>query len=145
MLHSQPPKPNQRPSGRWTIVMKAILIAVAAALAALSSPVRADAPALSGVWSLSAKVASVPWRLVCRFHAMGERLGGVCADPKDGGKLALKGVQVDGDKVTFAHEGHFLLNTFDVIYSGVKDGDKITGRIAVFGHTGEFTAVREGD
>jgi hypothetical protein len=125
--------------------MKAILLAAAVSLAALSSPVRAEAPSLSGVWSLSAKVASVPWRLVCHFRAMGERLGGVCADPKDGGKVPLKVVQVDGDKVTFAHEGRFLLNTFDVTYSGVKDGDRITGRIAVFGHTGEFTAVREGD
>jgi hypothetical protein len=50
---------------------------------------------------------------------------------------------VDGDHVTFTHRGSFLLNTFDVNYAGVRDGNQITGRIDVFGHTGDFTAVRD--
>ena len=123
--------------------MKSLIAAALSALV-LSTPAVAHDSLLSGAWRLSAKVASVPFNLICTFEQMGDQLGGTCAAPSSGKTLALKAGHVDGEHVTFKHEGHFLLNKFDVNYAGVVDGDKMTGQIAVFGHTGDFTAVREG-
>jgi hypothetical protein len=94
---------------------------------------------------LTAKVASVPFSLVCKFERMGPKLGGVCVEPSGHKSHPLTAVRVDGDHVSFTHGGSFLLKTFDVNYTGKLDGDRITGQIDVFGHTGDFTAVREGD
>jgi hypothetical protein len=49
---------------------------------------------------------------------------------------------VEGDHVSFSHGGHFLFNKFNVNYAGVVDGDRMSGRIDVFGHSGDFIAVR---
>jgi hypothetical protein len=118
------------------------LVAVLAVVA-LSTPAVAQDSPLSGAWRLSAKVASVPFHLICRFEQMGGKLGGKCLDPAGHRNLPLTAGSVDGDHVTFTHGGSFLLNKFDVNYAGVIDGDRITGRIDVFGHSGDFVAVRD--
>jgi hypothetical protein len=112
------------------------LFAAAFAAALLSTPALAQDSTLSGAWRLSAKVASVPFKLLCTFDQTGDRLSGVCQEPSGHKAHPLTGGVVQGDRVTFKHEGRFLLNTFD--------GDTISGQIDVFGHTGDFTAVREG-
>jgi hypothetical protein len=132
--------------GALDIVMKTLITAVLAVVA-LSTPAFAEGSPLSGAWRLSAKVASVPFKLLCRFEQMGDRLGGTCVNDsgaRPGHELTLAAGHVDGDHVSFKHEGHFLLNKFDVNYQGVVAGDRIDGQIAVFGHTGDFTAVRAG-
>ena len=120
------------------------LLAIAVAALAVATPAFAGDNPLSGAWRLSAKVASVPFNLICRFERMGDNLGGSCMDSVHHKDIPLTAVHVDGDHVTFKHAGHFLLKTFDVNYAGVVEGDKISGQIDVFGHTGDFVAVREG-
>jgi hypothetical protein len=122
--------------------MKILLVASLAAFA-LSTPAMAEDSPLSGAWRLSAKVASVPFHLICKFEQMGGKLSGDCVDPKGRRDMPLTAGSVDGDHVTFTHGGSFLLNKFDVNYAGVRDGDRITGRIDVFGHSGDFVAVRD--
>jgi hypothetical protein len=134
---------NARERGCSIIMMKT-LFAAAFAAALLSTPALAQVSTLSGAWRLSAKVASVPFKLLCTFDQTGDRLSGVCQEPSGHKAHPLTGGVVQGDRVTFKHEGRFLLNTFDVNYAGVVDGDTISGQIDVFGHTGDFTAVREG-
>jgi len=128
--------------------MKTALAAALSAIA-LSTPAFAQNPGalsqsaqLAGAWRLTAKVASVPYDLVCRFEQSGEDVGGVCADADDGTGHKLTGGHIDGDKVSFRHRGHFMFAKFDVNYAGVVEGDHMSGQIAVFGHTGAFTAVR---
>jgi hypothetical protein len=125
--------------------MKKILFTVAALAFALSSPVSAHDSMLSGAWRLSAKVASVPFHLICKFDQIGDRLGGTCHEPSSVKEMPVVAGRVEGDQVVFAHPAHFLFNKFDVNYKGVVEGDRMNGQIAVFGHTGDFTAVREGD
>jgi len=120
-----------------------ILLAAALAALALASPAYAEESPLSGAWRLSAKVASVPFHLICRFEQMGGKLAGSCAEPSGHKGHPLTAGSVDGDHITFTHRGSFLLNKFDVNYAGVRDGDQITGRIDVFGHSGDFVAVRD--
>ena len=123
------------------------LFTAALLVVAMSTPAFAEESPLSGAWRLSAKVASVPFNLLCRFQQIGDHLGGACVNAssaKPGPALTLAAVRVDGDHVSFKHEGHFLLNKFDVNYQGVVAGDHIDGQISVFGHTGDFTAVRAG-
>jgi hypothetical protein len=131
--------------GDFQVIEMKTLFAAAFAVALLSSPALAQDPTLSGAWRVSAKVASVPFNLLCTFDQMGDRLSGVCQEPSGHKEHPLTGGTVQGDHVTFKHEGRFLLNKFDVNYAGVVDGDTMSGQIAVFGHTGDFTAVREGD
>jgi hypothetical protein len=122
--------------------MKMLLAAALAALA-LSTPAAAQDSPLSGAWRLSAKVASVPFHLICTFEQMGGKLSGNCVDPSGRKDLPLTAGSVEGDHVAFTHRGSFLLNKFDVNYAGVRDGDRITGHIDVFGHSGDFVAVRD--
>ena len=71
---------------------------------------------------------------------MGGKLSGSCVEPSGRKDHPLTAGTVDGDHVTFTHRGSFMLNKFDVNYAGVRDGDQITGRIDVFGHSGDFIA-----
>jgi hypothetical protein len=121
-----------------------MLLAAALAVVAMATPALADESPLSGAWRLSAKVASVPFNLICRLQQVGDKIGGVCLEPSGHKGHPLTAGHVEGGHVTFTHGGSFLLNTFDVNYAGVVDGDRMSGQIAVFGHTGDFTAVREG-
>ena len=125
--------------------MMKMLSTAALAVFALSTPASAHDSMLSGAWRLSAKVASVPFHLICKFEQIGDRLGGTCHDPSSTTQMPVLAGHVDGDEVAFAHPARFLFNKFDVNYKGVVEGDQIKGQIAVFGHTGDFTAVREGD
>ena len=97
-----------------------------------------------GAWRLSAKVASVPFHLICKFEQMGDKLSGSCVEPSNHKGHPLTDGTVDGDHITFTHRGSFLLNKFDrELTPAVRDGDQITGRIDVFGHSGDFIAVRD--
>jgi hypothetical protein len=121
-------------------------LSVVLAVGAFATPAFAQGPSLSGAWKLSAKVASVPFNLICRFEQMGDQLGGTCVKPSAGHAehgVKLTAGKVDGDHITFTHRGSFLLNKFDVTYAGVLEGDRINGQINVFGHKGDFIAVRD--
>ena len=131
-------------------------LAVVLAAGAIATPAFAqDTPheggPLSGAWKLSAKVASVPFNLICRFAQTGSRLEGSCVKASanktaaaNAAPIPLTAGTVDGAHVTFKHNGKFLLKTFDVNYAGVVNGDEMTGHIDVFGHSGDFVAVRAG-
>ncbi len=128
--------------------MKTLLAVASAAIALATSAFAEDAP-LSGAWRLSANVESIPIDMLCHIQQAGDRLQGTCVETltrapmtRAGRSHALTG-RVTGDRVTFSHGGRFLLSSFDVNYAGVLDGNRMTGRIDVFGHTGDFTAVRD--
>ena len=129
--------------------MKPVLLAFAAsALMSLASP-GVGAP-LSGHWRVAGKVSSFAFTLDCQFKPNGERLGGVCTDQSTnsakigaGKSHVLTAGAVHGDKVTWTYRSAFLLAKFDVTYTGVVTGDRMTGSLEAQGHDGTFTAVRQ--
>ena len=126
------------------------LAAVILAVGAVASSDSVQESSVSGEWLLSANVSNNAYNLMCRFKQNGSRLGGSCAEAKIDGtitdkehSLSLTAGRVEGDHVFFTHRAQYLLARFDVNYDGVLEGDRITGKIAVFGHHGVFTAIRE--
>jgi hypothetical protein len=94
---------------------------------------------LSGLWRVSGKVASFDFNVTCRLERHGEQLEGACLEAK--GKVhPITAGSVEGDKVTWTHEGHFLLKTFDVVYSAVLHDGEMHGELSAAGHSGAFTA-----
>ena len=113
----------------------------------------ATAPAaaadVSGVWRLKAKVESFAFELECKLAQAGAKVTGVCTDlatndpqHKPQGSHTLTMGKVDGDRVTIAYKTHFLLIPFTASYSGVLNGDTISGVAKAPGHDGTFVATR---
>lgn len=105
---------------------------------------------VAGHWILDGKFERFAYRLDCRLTQTGEDIGGVCTDVatsdpqhKPQGSHAITSGKVDGDTVRFTYKTHFLAFPFAVNYSGVLDGDRMSGTITVPGWRGAFTAVRE--
>jgi hypothetical protein len=128
--------------------MKQVVLSCAAlAAATLAAP--ANAADASGAWHVSGKIATFAYTLNCQFKVDGGRLGGVCVDAsnsdpriKPGKAHALTAGSVAGDKVSWTYGFSVLLNKFDVTYSGVQSGERMSGSITVGSHEGSFTATR---
>jgi hypothetical protein len=127
--------------------MKRLAVVSVWLAAAIASPV--SAADLTGTWKLTAKVESFGFMLNCRLTQAGEKLSGVCTDMatndpshKPQGSHTLTIGKVEGDKVSFSYQTHFLLIPFTASYSGVLSGDIIIGEAIAPGHKGTFTAVR---
>lgn len=127
--------------------MKPLLLACAAAIVGAAAP--SHAADLAGHWKLTGKVSSFGFTLDCQFKPEGERLGGVCTDElttsakvSAGKSHVLTAGSVRGDKVTWTYRSSFLLSKFDVTYTGVVAGDRMSGTLIAQGHQGSFTGAR---
>ena len=55
---------------------------------------------------------------------------------------ASTGGSIEGEKVTWTHQGRFLLKTFNVVYSAVLHDGAMQGELNAAGHSGAFTAAK---
>jgi hypothetical protein len=119
------------------------LLGILAAATAIFTPSvsLANDDLLSGLWRVSGRVATFDFSVTCRLERHGDQLGGACLEP-NGKAHPLTGGSVEGEKVTWTHQGHFLLKTFNVVYSAVLHGGAMNGELNAAGHSGEFTAAR---
>jgi hypothetical protein len=120
------------------------LMSILAVVAAIFTPSvsLANDDLLSGLWRVSGRVATFDFSVTCRLERHGEQLGGACLEGGSGKVHPLTGGSVDGDKVTWTHQGRFLLKTFNVVYSGVLQGGAMSGELNAAGHSGAFTAAK---
>jgi len=115
---------------------------LAAATAILTPSVSlANDDLLSGLWRVSGRVATFDFSVTCRLERHGDQLGGACLEP-NGKAHPLTGGSIEGEKVTWTHQGRFLLKTFNVVYSAVLHDGAMNGELNAAGHSGEFTAAR---
>lgn len=123
---------------------------IAAALLAATPAMAADA-SVAGPWRVSGAVSGFKFELRCVFQQAGERLTGTCTDlatnnakapPKSAPHPMTRG-SVAGGKVSWTYQSSFLLNKFDVTYSGALNGNTMSGAIQAGGRPGAFTARRE--
>jgi hypothetical protein len=96
---------------------------------------------LSGLWRVSGQVATFKFSETCRLERHGDQLAGACLEGRDKVHPLTAGM-IAGDKVTWTHQGRFLLKTFNVVYSAVLDGGAMHGEMNAAGHSGEFTAAK---
>jgi hypothetical protein len=121
-----------------------------AALAGAATPAAAQDGA-AGRWVVSGKVGPFGFTLNCRFDEAGSALSGACVDGatsdarvKGGKRHELTQGKVVGDHVTFSYDSSFMFKHFNVDYTGVLRGDKMSGTILANGQSGAFTATRGG-
>lgn len=128
--------------------MKPVLL-ILVLLAATSAA--ATEMSATGAWRVSGAVSGFKFELRCVFQQAGERLTGACTDlatnnPKAPPKAAphpLTRGAASGDRVAWTYQSSFLLSRYDVDFSGVRSGDRMSGAIEAGGRSGSFTARRE--
>jgi hypothetical protein len=117
----------------------------------------------AAIWSAALAGAATPaaaqdgaagrfgFTLNCRFDEAGSALSGACVDGatsdarvKGGKRHELTQGKVVGDHVTFSYDSSFMFKHFNVDYTGVLRGDKMSGTILANGQSGAFTATRGG-
>lgn len=128
--------------------MKPALIAV---ILLAATPAFAADTTMAGPWRVSGAVSGFKFELRCVFQQAGERLTGTCTDlatnnpkaPPKSAPHALTRGSVAGGKVSWTYQSSFLLNKFDVTYSGALTGNTMAGTIQAGGNSGRFIAKRE--
>ena len=121
---------------RWLTI-----VAASAAIFAPSVSLAND-DLLSGLWRVSGRVATFDFSVTCRLERHGDQLGGACLEGREGKAHPLTGGSVAGDRVTWTHQGRFLLKTFNVVYSAVLHDGAMQGELNAAGHSGAFTAAK---
>lgn len=128
------------------------LAAVVCGLAGLAaaSP-SAAAESAAGHWAIEGKVGDKTFTLDCRFSQAGQAVSGACVDGdthdsrvKGGRSHTLTKGSVEGDRIAFTYKSSFLFTRFDAVYTGVLQGDRMTGGLAALGAKGTFTGQRVG-
>jgi len=117
------------------------VLAAATAILAPSVSLASD-DLLSGLWRVSGRVATFDFSETCRLERHGDVLAGSCLEDHNGRVHPLTGGRVEGEKITWMHEGKFLLKTFDVVYSAVLHDGAMHGELSAAGHSGAFSAAR---
>jgi hypothetical protein len=120
---------------------KLSILAAAVAIFAPSVSLAND-DLLSGLWRVSGRVATFNFHETCRLERHGDQLGGACVEGQNGNAHPLTGGSIDGEKITWTHKGHFLLKTFNVVYSAVLHDGAMQGELNAAGHAGAFTAAK---
>src|SRR5271154_2924336 len=96
--------------GRWSwggaieMLRRLTILAAAAAIFAPSVSLAND-DLLSGLWRVSGKVASFDFSVTCRLERHGDILDGACLEARSGKVHPLTAGSVEGEKVTWTHEG----------------------------------------
>ncbi len=117
-----------------------LLLAASAMLSTLTFA--ADAPAVSGRWTLQNNFSGVQSQSDCMFAEKNAELTGTCIT-ESGASRPVKG-KVDGKNVTFQFTVDYQGSPLTLLYSGELGQDKkIAGTVTVqeMGVDGEFTAT----
>jgi len=103
--------------------------------------VAAQAPSVTGTWSVVANVSGTQSEQTCAFTQQQAELTGTCKGER--GSFPITG-KVDGTTVTWQFEIDYEGQKLVPVYSGKLDADKIAGSVDVqgMGVSGEFTATR---
>jgi hypothetical protein len=110
-------------------------------VAAAKPALAADAPGLTGRWSVHNKIAGNESDQLCTWTQTEKVLSGSCKS--DQSTVEVTG-SVDAKKLTWQYKSEYNGTPLTLIYTAtVDDPAKITGAVEVqpFGVTGEFTAV----
>ena len=106
-----------------------------------SSAFAANAPNLSGRWSVHNSIAGNESDQECKFTQAENKLTGSC---KAGDKEVEISGSLDGKKVTWQYESEYNGSPLTLTYTAtLDDSKKISGKVDVqpFGITGDFTAA----
>ena len=129
--------------------MRAALTAAGVLLASLTLAAPAIADDASGRWAVAGHVAGKDFTLDCRFTQATQRLAGACIDGPTGDKKIKGGRShtltkgaVNGNKVSFSYQSSVGILPFGVDYTGVREGEHMSGQLSALGKTGTFTANR---
>jgi hypothetical protein len=106
-----------------------------------SSAFAADAPNLTGSWSVHNSIAGNESDQECKFTQVENKLTGSC---KAGDKEVEISGSLDGKLVTWKYESEYNGSPLTLTYTGtLDDSKKISGKVDVqpFGITGDFKAT----
>lgn len=113
----------------------------------LGSPAAAE---VTGSWRITGDLSGHAFALDCRFAPQGAKLGGVCVEAASGDPKVHAGTAhpltrgaVNGNQASWAYQSSFLLSKFDVSFTGVVDGGRISGTVSAAGRKGEFAGARK--
>jgi opacity protein-like surface antigen len=124
--------------------MKALLCAALIAFASLSAHA-ADAPSVTGKWTVHTSVAGNESETVCSFTQTGADLTGTCKK-QDGTDAKVTG-KVDGAKVNWQFDSDYNGTTITLKYEATIDPatGKISGSVTVdpFGVSGDVSATQD--
>lgn len=100
-------------------------------------------------WHVTGQISGNVVALNCRFLPRGSQLEGSCTDVSDSNGKARAGKvykltqgSLSGKQIQWAYKAHIVLMSFDVVYSGVVEGNRISGIVTAAGRKGNFTAVK---
>ncbi len=103
--------------------------------------IAADAPSLTGTWSIHQSIAGNESDQVCKFVQADNQLTGTCK-PNDS-EVKVTG-SLDGTKVTWKYDTDYNGSTLTLVYTAtLDDSGKIAGSVKVqpFNVSGDFTAT----
>jgi len=107
-----------------------------------SSAFAADAPSLTGNWSIHNSIAGNESDQACKFVQTENKLTGSCKNQEDK-DLPITG-SLDGKKLTWQYESEYNGSPLTLVYTAtLDDSGKIAGSVEVqpYGVTGDFTAT----
>lgn len=114
----------------------------ASALLLACSAFAADAPNLTGNWTIHNSIAGNESDQPCKFVFADNKLTGTCTS-QDGKDVPITG-SLDGAKLTWKYESDYNGTPLTLIYTAtLDDSGKIAGSVEVqpFSVTGDFTAT----
>jgi hypothetical protein len=127
------------------------LFVSALALLSVALPAFPAAAQVAGPWFVAGVISGTPFASDCRFEDHGGgAFGGVCIDSAVGNPRGKPGTvheltmgEVKDGQVSWAYGASFMLAKFNVDFTGVLAGGRMTGTITAFGRKGGFTATRK--
>lgn len=92
-------------------------------------------------WRVEGDVQGFPIRMTCTVNVVDTALTGNCV-PDDGGSMEIRGT-VEGERVTFSHDGEYEGQPLTALYTGTAESEgEVRGTIDVqpFAVSGWFVA-----
>lgn len=120
-------------------------LVVATALLFAASAFAAEAPSLTGQWSIHNNVEGNESDEQCKFVLTDDKLTGSCTS---NGKWVDMTGSLDGKKLTWKYESEYNGGPLTLTYTAkLDDSGKIAGTVEVepYGVTGDFTATPSKD
>jgi len=110
-------------------------------IAASALTLSADAPSLTGKWTVHTSIAGNDSDMSCAFEQKDMTLAGKCQGQQ--GEVIITG-KIDGNKVSFSYKGDYQGTPLTVAYEGTYDAaNGIKGAVGVpeFSVDGDFYAT----
>lgn len=104
---------------------------------------------VGGTWHVTGQISGNAFALNCEFLPSGSQMEGSCTDAYDpngksrvGRVIKLTQGSLSGRQIQWAYKARVVLMSFEIIYSGVVEGNRISGIVTAAGRRGNFTAVK---